>query len=58
MAKELKTIATIELMEPTMFAAAIAASPVEATMAVESMLMKMMKNWSTISVKNIPRSCG
>ena len=39
-----------------MLTAAMAASPVLATMAVDNTPIKRMKNWSRNRVKNIPRN--
>ena len=55
-ASAVNTSTTSELTEPTMLVAAMAASPVEETIAVERMLMKTMKNWSITSVRNMLRS--
>ena len=56
--RDMNTSDTRLLTVPTMDTAAMAASPTDDTSAVDSRLIKQMKNWSRVSVTSIFRSSG
>ena len=52
-ASDMNTSDTRLFTVPTMDTAAMAASPMDDTSAVDSRLMKQIKNWSSVRVMNI-----